>query len=209
MFAGINVTFSGGVTLTIYDGVPDKDGFFTEPKSREGAYPGRPIWRSHPLYMGMNQLNGGFHYGLTLMCEGSVDPTASIMWSAVKKSAKKVEPLQPVPPPFDTAKDIKAPSAPNALTRMHVIDTPGTYRLSRRDCELYAVNIIRSGMASRIGLYTGKLRGVFSLPAGSAPGFCSDSFPIGGFCEDGLYVQALGGMPLFGVIWREKDLQTV
>lgn len=210
MLAGINVTHSGGCTLEMFDGVPDKDGFFATPRSREGTWNGRPIWRSHPLYMGMNQLNGGFHFGLTLTCEGSVDPTASVMWAAItKKTAIKDNPKLTPPPPFDKATEVKAPSAPNSLTRMHVIDAQGTYRLSRRDCELYTVNVIRSGMASRIELYTGDLRGVFSLPAGSSPGFCSDSFPLGGFCERGLYVRCSGGAPLFAVTWREKDLQTV
>lgn len=214
MLAGISSTYAGGVTLEIYDGIPDADGFFPKPASTEGAYNGRSIWRSHPLYMGMNQLNGGFHHGLTVICDGSVDPTVSITWAAVKSSPKKAgSPGSPtkVEPPFDSAKEVRAPSAPNSLTRSHVIDTPGVYHLARRDCELYCVNVIRSGMSSRIRVYDGLFRPLFSLPAGSAPGFCSDSFPIGGFCEKGMYVtsHSRSTFPLFGVTWREKDLQLV
>lgn len=101
--------------------------------------------------------------------------------------------------------DIYAPAAPGSLMRCAVLDRPGIYRLARRDCELYSIQIVGAGDWGRARALTGRGRPVFSMPS-----TFTGSFWLSGGLEDGLIMElfALNYMT-FEVNWRETDRRLV
>lgn len=97
--------------------------------------------------------------------------------------------------------DVYAPALPGSLMRCALLDRPGKFRLARRDCELYSVQIINAGDWGRLWAKTGRDRSVFHQPS-----TFTGSFVLGGGCEDGLIME-LHSIDTFCVEinWREPD----
>lgn len=97
--------------------------------------------------------------------------------------------------------DLRAPAAPGSLMRTLVIDKPGLYRLARRDCELYSVQIINAGDWGKAWARTGNGRPIWHQPS-----TFTGSFWLSAGCEEGLLVELLALNSIcFSFNWREPD----
>lgn len=101
--------------------------------------------------------------------------------------------------------DVYTPAAPGSLMRTAVLDKPGHYRLARRDCELYSVQIINAGDWARARALTGEGRPVWYQPS-----TFTGSFWLCGGLEGGLIMEldALETV-CFAINWRESDRSIV
>lgn len=102
--------------------------------------------------------------------------------------------------------DVRVPAAPGSLMRAVQLWDVGRFRVSRRDAELYSVQITSAGAWGRIWVYDGTGRKVFHMPS-TFPG----SFWLSGGCKDGIivYLDSLDMAPTVTVNFREKDTQDV
>lgn len=82
----------------------------------------------------------------------------------------------------------------------------GKFRISRRDAELYSVQITSAGAWGRIRVYNGLGREIFHLQS-TFPG----SFWLGAGLEDGIIVEldSASAAPTVTVNFREADLVLV
>jgi hypothetical protein len=94
----IACTHAGTGGATVYDGIPDDDGFFPDEKLTEDDpnyynRNGRPLFTMHPSIMGSWALDGGAIHGLTVKADGGTDQVnavITIVWislSDVNKNA--------------------------------------------------------------------------------------------------------------------------
>jgi len=102
--------------------------------------------------------------------------------------------------------DLYVPASPGSLMRAVQLCQNGKFRISRRDAELYSVQIISSGAWAHLDVYNGKGRKIFPM--------CSaftGSFWLSAGAEGGLIVCLLSRTtaPLVMVNFREKDLKVV
>jgi len=81
-------------------------------------------------------------------------------------------------------RDIYTPAAPGSLMRCARVAAPGLWRLARRDCELYSVQIVSSGSWGRARVMTGAGRPIWCQPS-----TFTGSFVLGGAAEGGLIVE--------------------
>lgn len=113
LFRAMACTHAGSGGLAVYDGIPDKEGFFpdkkpvwelpenptpeqleeAEKKAREfeWAFNGREVYYAHPACMGMWMLDGGLQHGLTIVSSGlhiGTSPVVSITWMKSKVRQK-------------------------------------------------------------------------------------------------------------------------
>ncbi len=101
--------------------------------------------------------------------------------------------------------DLRIPARPGTLVRCCQLDTPGVYRLSRRDCAFHSIMISASGSFGQIVVRTGARRKIWAQPSSF-----TGSFGLDGFCEDGLIVEIhMQGRPFITVDWREPDREVV
>lgn len=84
--------------------------------------------------------------------------------------------------------------------RVALLDLPGRYRLARRDCELYSVQILNAGDWGKAWAFDGEGRPVFHQPS-----TFTGSFWLGGFCRGGLVVELIAlNIIVFQINWRER-----
>jgi hypothetical protein len=98
--------------------------------------------------------------------------------------------------------DLYAPCAPGTNMRSLKVDRVGRWRLARRDCELYSVQIVSSGAWGRIKVTDGLGREIFEQPS-----VFTGSFWLSAGALDGLIVEVASidrGANLT-VNWREGD----
>lgn len=102
--------------------------------------------------------------------------------------------------------DVMVPPAPGSLMRAVQLSEVGKFRISRRDAELYSVQITSAGAWGRVRVYTGAGRQVFRLNS-TFPG----SFWLSGGCEAGIIVDldSATAAPTVTVNFRERDLEMV
>ena len=102
--------------------------------------------------------------------------------------------------------DIFAPSAPGSLMRSHRVDDLGLFRLARRSCELYSVEIVSAGAWARVRVMNGLKRVLWYQPS------CfTGSFWLSACADEGLIVE-IGSQdraPNLTINWREKDQEMV
>jgi hypothetical protein len=102
--------------------------------------------------------------------------------------------------------DVFAPSAPGSLMRAYRIDEAGLFRLARRSCELYSVQIVSAGAWARCRVLNGLGRVLWYQPSSF-----TGSFWLGAGAEDGLLVE-IGSQdraPCLSINWRESDTEMV
>jgi hypothetical protein len=101
--------------------------------------------------------------------------------------------------------DVHVPAAPGSLMRSHVIDRPGRFRLARRDCELYSVQILNAGDWARAKCLAGSGRGIWYQPS-----TFTGSFWLSAGCEEGLIFELFAlNCGIFAINWREPDRKVV
>ncbi len=104
--------------------------------------------------------------------------------------------------------DIFASPSPSSLMRCARVARPGAFRLARRSCELYSVQIVGGGTWTRIRLLSGSLR-----PLWEQPSSFTGSFWLSCGSEHGLIVQLSAkdevSCPNLTINWRESDRRVV
>lgn len=100
--------------------------------------------------------------------------------------------------------DIRVAASPSSLMRCARVSRPGLFRLARRDCELYSVQIVGSGTFTRIKMMTGTRRNLWEQVS-----TFTGSFWLSAFSEEGLLceIHALNeaSSPNLTLNWRERD----
>ena len=104
--------------------------------------------------------------------------------------------------------DIMVEAHPRSLMRSARVSRPGVFRLARRDCELYSVQIVGGGTFTRVRMMAGSWRPIWEQPSSF-----TGSFWLSAGCEDGLLceIHALDEVssPNLTINWRERDRKTV
>ncbi len=210
MLQTLNITHAGSGELSVYDGVPNKDGFFpdehildTDPKYHMSN--GRLFYHFSPVYMGAWMSNAGFMHGLTIHATGDMAPFVTAVWQATRSGQKTQLPVhKPEPESLTTTKirDVQAPAFKHSLTRSTSIPWVGSTRIARRGAELYSIMITHSGSFCRVIAKNGKLVPLFDMFSAFV-----GSFVIGGWAEDGIIIDVEGKQqpPILQVNWREPD----
>lgn len=98
--------------------------------------------------------------------------------------------------------DMILPCAPGSLMRAAIVDRVGVFRLARRSCELYSVQIASAGAWARMRVLNGRGRVLWYQPSAF-----TGSFWLGAGAEDGLVVEigAMDRAPQLIVNFREPD----
>lgn len=100
--------------------------------------------------------------------------------------------------------DIRVAASPSSLMRAARVSRPGLFRLSRRDCELYSVQIVGGGTFTRIKMMTGTMRVIWEQISTFTGSFwLSASSENGLFCE--IHALDEASSPNLTVNWRERD----
>lgn len=102
--------------------------------------------------------------------------------------------------------DIEVPAAPGSLMRAVMLWRPGKFRISRRDSELYSVQIASAGAWAHLTIYTGEGRKVFKQMS-----TFTGSFWLSAGCEGGIiaFLEAATTAPTVTLNFRERDRQLV
>lgn len=98
--------------------------------------------------------------------------------------------------------ELLTPAGPGSLMRSITIDDVGVFRVARRSCELYSVEITAGW--GRLRLSNGLGRSLWYQPS-----IFTGSFVIGCEAEEGLIIEIQGGPPTVNVNWRESDREVV
>lgn len=101
-------------------------------------------------------------------------------------------------------RDLYAPAAPGSLMRAIRIGTPGRWRLSRRDCELYSVQIVSSGAWGRACVRDGRGRKLWEQPSTFTGSFWLSAGADSGLVAE-LYALNDSDALSFTINWREPD----
>lgn len=98
--------------------------------------------------------------------------------------------------------DLYAPCAPGSNMRSLKVDRVGRWRLSRRDCELYSVQIVSSGAWGRFRVSDGRGRELLEQPS-----TFTGSFWLSAGALDGLVVEvsSIDRGANLTINWREAD----
>lgn len=98
--------------------------------------------------------------------------------------------------------DLYAPCAPGTNMRSLKVDRVGRWRLARRSCELYSVQIVSSGAWGRIRVADGHDRELWEQPS-----TFTGSFWLSAGALDGLIVEvsSLDRGANLTINWREAD----
>lgn len=102
--------------------------------------------------------------------------------------------------------EVYAPSAPGSLMRAYRINRAGVYRLSRRSCELYSVQIVAAGAWGRVQLEDAEGELKFLQPSMFTGSFWLSGGSIGGLIAR---VDARDASPNLAINWREQDQELV
>ena len=104
--------------------------------------------------------------------------------------------------------DVQVPPSPGSLMRCARVARPGLFRLARRDCELYSVQIVGGGTFTRVKMLSGSFRDLWEQPSSF-----TGSFGLSAASENGLFceIHALdeASSPNLTINWRERDRKTV
>lgn len=102
--------------------------------------------------------------------------------------------------------DLYAPSAPGSLMRACRLTSAGLFRIARRSCELYSVQIVSAGAWGRFVCMDGRGESKFMQPS-----TFTGSFWLGASCEDGLLVDVdcRDAATNLTINWREPDMRIV
>jgi hypothetical protein len=111
-----------------------------------------------------------------------------------------------VPLPVAELTDILVPAARGSLMRVAELHEVGLFRISRRDAELYSVQITSAGAWGRIRVWNGTGRILWRMPSTFA-----GSFWLGAGADEGLVVslESMTQAPMLTVNFRELDLELV
>lgn len=107
----------------------------------------------------------------------------------------------------EDAIDLYTPALAGANMRSRKISESGLFRLARRTCSLYSIEIKASGSWGRILIFDEKELWKFFQPS-----TFTGSFVLEGCCYDGLYVHSKSGPgtdALLTINWRELDGQLI
>ena len=98
--------------------------------------------------------------------------------------------------------DLSVPAAPGSLMRAVQLWDIGKFRISRRDAELYSVQITSAGAWGHIRVFNGLGRLLFFMPS-TFPG----SFWLSAGAEGGIivYLESQTTAPTVTVNFRERD----
>jgi len=108
---------------------------------------------------------------------------------------------------IESAQEIFTAPSPRSLKRIRMFWTSGMFRVARRDCSLYSVEVANCGAWGRLRIFTGTGRIVFDMPS-----LFTGSFPLEGFCEGGLICHIAcgpGSDILMSVTFTEPDTDQV
>ncbi len=100
--------------------------------------------------------------------------------------------------------DVFVPPGPGSLMRSHLITSPGKFRLARRECELYSIEIMIPGSWPRF-----IVRETNGRMAWYEPSAFTGSFTHGGGMEDMVVEIHSSSTPLAVINWREADREMV
>jgi hypothetical protein len=100
--------------------------------------------------------------------------------------------------------DIIVPATPGSLMRATQLWQKGYFRVSRRDCEVYSIQITSSGSWAALYIYNGLGRILFHMDSAF-----TGSFWLSAGAEEGLIVHlhSRATPPTITVNFREKDLK--
>jgi len=99
--------------------------------------------------------------------------------------------------------DVIVPAAPGSLMRACQLWAIGKFRVSRRDAELYSVQVTSMGAWGRIRVWNGHGRLLFFMPS-----TVTGSFWLSAGAEDGIIVglESLTTAPTVTINFRERDI---
>lgn len=100
--------------------------------------------------------------------------------------------------------DLYAPSAPGSLMRSMKVSGSGLFRICRRDCELYSVQIVSSGSWGRARVMQADMRVLWFQPSTFTGSFWLSAGAIGG-----LLVELDGSEINLTLNWREPDREMI
>lgn len=102
--------------------------------------------------------------------------------------------------------DVYTPAGPGSLMRSHSVDRIGIFRLARRACELFSVQIVSAGAWGRARVMDGDGRVLWSQPS-----TFTGSFWLGAGAYKGLLVEVASRdrAPNLTVNWREANREMV
>ena len=100
--------------------------------------------------------------------------------------------------------DLYAPSAPGSLMRSYPVPgaRPGRFRLARRDCELYSVQIISAGAWGRVRVIDGEGTELWMQPSTFTGSFWCSAAARGGLIVE---MASRDRGPNVTINWREPD----
>jgi len=97
--------------------------------------------------------------------------------------------------------DIHVPCFPGSLTRSAQLYGTGRFRISRRTCELYSVQILSAGSFGRARVTDGTGRAIWYQPS-----TFTGSFQLGAGCVDGIIAELYASEGInFTLNFREAD----
>lgn len=96
------------------------------------------------------------------------------------------------------------PAAPGSLMRSQILTAPGKFRLSRRPCELYSIEIMNPGAWPRYIVRESNGKMVWYEPSAF-----TGSFTHGGGMEDLIVEIHSASTPLAVINFREMDREIV
>ena len=104
--------------------------------------------------------------------------------------------------------DLYTPCAPGSLMRSIQVVRNGLFRLSRRDSEVYSVQIVSSGTWARARVMNASMRQLWHQPS-----TFTGSFWMGGAAEGGIIVEISSSREQeaanLTINWRERDRKIV
>jgi hypothetical protein len=103
-------------------------------------------------------------------------------------------------------KDLMTPAAPRSLMRARCIWEDGAWRLSRRDSEVYSVQIASSGAWGRCRLLNAYGRTLWSMPSTFTGSFWLSGAAAGGIIFE---IDSSRIAPIIIINWREPDRKVV
>lgn len=107
---------------------------------------------------------------------------------------------------MDALTDVLVPAAAGSLMRCAVLDQLGYFRISRRDAELYSVQIVSAGAWGRIWVYDGNKRPIFRQPSTFTGSFWLGAGAFGGII---VFLEAVITAPTISVNFRERDRELI
>ena len=107
---------------------------------------------------------------------------------------------------MSTIRDLYTPAAPRSLMRACCLHNDGAFRLSRRDSEVYSVQIASSGSWGRCRLLNGYGRVLWEMPSTFTGSFWLSGGAAGGIIFE---MDSSGVAPVIIVNWRETDRKIV